>query len=619
MATGSSGFLTPFPLAAAEPGKAITPTPVEYRVDDPSQWCGWIMEEAIPSDTCNYDTWSQYEDELVAKAKRTDRSEKQIDKQITEQDSEALADAEAVTECSEEHFAEYLGPATHDSLPQPALSTQPTISRTSSQFDSSIAAVAATACASAGIPFEQMVEPFAMVGTRFGGSGDQIDRFQQWWIEAAEKHAAAQAAEQIAALAADVTAESDDSEQSVTDESFLDEGDADSASSAIAQKSDAENEEVSNMVPVVDFDSEIAGDELWANESEAEVAQETAEVVEEITEVDEALIAAQDEVEIKAELDRLAGEEPVDADEKLDRTLGKSVLAMDSIPAEPEETTESVITESLSAEVQSESSSETSPETSPETSTGSVATAENAEVSEPTAEASVARAAISEGQQVDEILIGSSPVICTIPEAYLPYDLAARDLPHNGLFSFSKQPFCVLTQDLIADVKQEPAQSGDWSPLDPNAVPVAELTEEIGAEDVRYLEHLLDEVVSNASEVITENDLAGKRLSADQIGQDFAALVVSGEGLVQNVARQLALVWPAQPQQVGNAGAELLARAQAVEQIEPVQSDQLAEATATVLQWVDAAQRVADSVGQRWQEITEVARNRGTQSQPTRR
>ena len=69
-----------------------------------------------------------------------------------------------------EYVEELCGWGTHDS--------GPIRSRTSASFESSLASVAATACASAGISFEQIVEPFAMVGPHVSDSMERVKEFQ---------------------------------------------------------------------------------------------------------------------------------------------------------------------------------------------------------------------------------------------------------------------------------------------------------------------------------------------------------------------------------------------------------------------------------------------------------
>lgn len=80
---------------------------------------------------------------------------------------------------AEEFEDELCGWVTHDSCPYPRTTT-----RTSSAFEQTIATAAATACASAGISVEQIVEPFAMVGPQVVDSMNRVKEFQVWWREA---------------------------------------------------------------------------------------------------------------------------------------------------------------------------------------------------------------------------------------------------------------------------------------------------------------------------------------------------------------------------------------------------------------------------------------------------
>ena len=87
--------------------------------------------------------------------------------------------------------SELCGWVTHDSCPAPY---RQIATRTSCAFDESIAAAAATACATARISVEQIVEPFAMVGPHVSDSMQRVREFQEWWqtvIAEAEKAQAA--------------------------------------------------------------------------------------------------------------------------------------------------------------------------------------------------------------------------------------------------------------------------------------------------------------------------------------------------------------------------------------------------------------------------------------------
>ncbi|MEL6110270.1 MAG: hypothetical protein AAFU85_30040, partial [Planctomycetota bacterium] len=71
---------------------------------------------------------------------------------------------------------------------------------------------------------------------------------------------------------------------------------------------------------------------------------------------------------------------------------------------------------------------------------------------------------------------------------------------------------------------------------------------------------------------------------------------------------------------IDGAGAKLLARAEVAEQeeskdaVKASDEAELAQATAILMQWVDAAQKIVDDATIRWHGVPEVARNRGAQN-----
>lgn len=281
---------------------------------------------------------------------------------------------------------------------------------------------------------------------------------------------------------------------------------------------------------------------------------------------------------------------------------------------------------------------------------------------------------VPESEPVQEIavdpLVGSSPFIATIEEAYSPYDLAQNDRPDqsdvtaepaatgsaetdrddadnapaelvwsDGLFSPQHQPFCIRS----LAVMRRPG----WSPLS-KSVPVGTLgvsqvspkaspgdapsaTAAIVVADPRIVgsaDCLLDEWIWNVSVTLEEERVTDEWLRPVRIGNRVASLVVSGDRLTSKVVSELALVWPAAAQPakpIPGIGARLLARAEAAEQLpekglaKPFTEQQLAQANAMFWQWVDVAQSVFDDVADHLDDVTEVARNRGTQDDSTRR
>ena len=139
---------------------------------------------------------------------------------------------------------------------------------------------------------------------------------------------------------------------------------------------------------------------------------------------------------------------------------------------------------------------------------------------------------------------------------------------------------------------------------------------------------LLDEWIWNVSVTLEEERVTDEWLRPARIGNRVASLVVSGDRLASRVVSELALVWPAAAQPakpIPGSGAKLLARAEAAEQLpekglaKPFTEPQLAQANAMFWQWVDVAQSVFDDVADHLDDVTEVARNRGTQDDSTRR
>ncbi len=262
----------------------------------------------------------------------------------------------------------------------------------------------------------------------------------------------------------------------------------------------------------------------------------------------------------------------------------------------------------------------------------------------------------------NELLVGSSPIIATLEESYFAYDLTDQDLASiaaaesddeltiestassdlwGAVFDRQDQPFCIRSLAVL----REPG----WSPLAKN-VPTVSASPEPIAESMTVAAApaestlvgsatcLLDEWVWYVGNALEDHGVTDKWLQPETIGENVALLVVSSETLAERAATQLALVWPVEPKPaivVPGDGARLLARAEAApaadatledaellvskRSAESVNDQQLAQATATVMQWVDAAQSVIDDVSNHLDDVIEVARNRGTQDDSTRR
>ena len=172
-----------------------------------------------------------------------------------------------------------------------------------------------------------------------------------------------------------------------------------------------------------------------------------------------------------------------------------------------------------------------------------------------------------------------------------------------------------------------PAQPAVVEPT-PTQIAAAQPVVVPGYEIAGSADCLLDEMIWKVSIALEEQREIERWLQPDRIGSEVASLVVNGDRLASRVASELALVWPAvapPAKPIPGSGAELLARAEAAEQLpaegmaKPFTPEQLAQADAMFWQWVDVAQSVFDDLSDRLNDVTEVARNRGTQDDLKRR
>jgi hypothetical protein len=163
-------------------------------------------------------------------------------------------------------------------------------------------------------------------------------------------------------------------------------------------------------------------------------------------------------------------------------------------------------------------------------------------------------------------LVGSSPMIATIEDAYLPYDLSTRDMKVWSVFPLATRPLCVRSHTYAAplwdDFDQLVEQRVDARPATmPQAV--------WGSADC-----YLDECLWRIESMITASAPLRMELDAVSLGGRAAKLVLRGHRLAQSAAQVLASVWPAasdEAQDVSNPDGEaLLARAGAIVASEPV-------------------------------------------------
>ncbi|NND96346.1 MAG: hypothetical protein HKN47_03330 [Pirellulaceae bacterium] len=529
---------------------------------EPAELCGWVEES-----TCNYVPPAPIATTPMS-AQRVTANPVAIDVP-----SEIVDHGDAL--------------GTHDSI---ALRT-----RTSTSFESSIAAIAATACASAGISVEQLIEPFAMVGPNESSSIDSIEALEHWWEQAKTATNAQFEANKTNNRVANSDASPTGDTRSAGNVQESSATAADAVASEVSSRDDAVLNIVS-FVPIVDFSSELELSDSWApllaSASNADVVRPAKNDLPFPLDWDHRDDDQCPEVVIDDEtaqaLERLANDDAMNAPERHLQSFGKSVL-VDSLARDHHSAANGVATKTPFA--------------------------------------------------------GSSAMIATIDQVYMPYDLAARDLHVDSLFSLAKRPFCIrsrveLSELPLARSPYAPNVSNEHDELDRNSAMEAD-THFAHSETA---DCLLEEWIWHAESVVAVDNDFRDWLRPKKFGQKVADVVVSSSQVAEVVAQRLALVWPdAEPQPLRPAGAQLLARAGAQPTnaaANPVDTEQVSPQRSSVdpdqllAQWIKTAASVISIAQQQFCDFTAtpivIAAKRkkpsparsdipGSESSPTRR
>ena len=455
-------------------------------------------------------------------------------------------------------------------------------SRTSSQFNSTLATIAAAASAGNPIPISQWTEPFAMVGPDGSHTPREIKAFQTWF---------------------------------------------DNGKAFVAGLG---NGDFNGFIPVVDFDGKVAGP---PNDSIAVLDNKPAQPVTVarpligsspvIATIEEAYqpydLAAEDlaaasqssEIDANDPEDTPATEKPQDRQivwtdglyspslqpfciHSLDlmRKPGWSPLAQKTISSS--EPVAPSAEEEVVAEVE-----QPEPPIETETLVADAAVEAPADA-EPVQEEVVAEVEQPEPPVEAETLVAD----------------AAVEAPADA------EP---MQEEVVAEVEQ--AESLELVVANPSLPQGEEIVEEVpgyvGSPDC-----LLEDVIWQVSVAMEDANVTDRWLRPKRVGKRLASLVVGGDRVATRVASELALVWPANAQPakpIPGSGAKLLARAEAAEQLpaegtaKPFTPEQLAQADAMFRQWVGVAQSVLDDLSDRLNDVTEVALHRGTQDDSNRR
>lgn len=156
---------------------------------------------------------------------------------------------------------------------------------------------------------------------------------------------------------------------------------------------------------------------------------------------------------------------------------------------------------------------------------------------------------------LDAPFVGTAPLIATIEEAYLPYDLSAADLRLRSIYPVTAEPFCVRSR--VAGWIQQPLRPEIIETAAPRTAAV------------RATDRQLDTVMTGPvdcwwEEWVYRIDQWAQRLSAvrpDRVGQQIARAADQGNQLLHAATASLVAAWPEPTDRPSAAGRALLTRA----------------------------------------------------------
>jgi hypothetical protein len=446
-----SGFTAAISTSAESIAHDTCPSPaISQAVGEQNDWCVWTE-----SNTCNY---------------RVSDAELHVDSPTQASDLAASRVVDRPT------------------------TAFPIASRTASSFETSLAAVAATACAHAGVSVEQLIEPFAMVGQESEHSVEEVAQFTRWW-EKTQGELKQQYADLIQMAEAEADAARENAQLATA---------ADAVAGDVIQ-GDVVEEETVSLVPFVDIGQKLLADNhgspLLASVPTFDRLYPLDQPSEPYFNFSVASVESSDSTEltestIREELKHVAMEEPIDVEVDSLRVLGQSILVTQS--------------------------------------------------SLPTSDTSYARNA--------DALVGSSAMIVSIEEVYMPYDLAAREYSVSEWLPLAWRPYSYVEATVLSD-SREPLETIDEGKL-------AETLPALDRDSQEQLVVWARKFAAHASNVqaASQPNLLANQLGNFLLGQQRAAT----EKAIQ-LAKLLPVADPPaikpQPVAPSKAGSQLLARA----------------------------------------------------------
>lgn len=152
-------------------------------------------------------------------------------------------------------------------------------------------------------------------------------------------------------------------------------------------------------------------------------------------------------------------------------------------------------------------------------------------------------------------LIGSAPMIVTIDEPYLPYDLSAGDLRLRSVFPISTQPFCVRSR------------AAGWNPVpmwtEVDSLGVAKVVAEPLTDPVDHwmLTSLIEQLIVTTESLTDPTSTIRQYTSPEQLGRQWARMLARGNRVVMETTELIATYWPEPVAKPSASGKALLTRA----------------------------------------------------------
>jgi hypothetical protein len=160
-----------------------------------------------------------------------------------------------------------------------------------------------------------------------------------------------------------------------------------------------------------------------------------------------------------------------------------------------------------------------------------------------------------------DILAGCSPMLFTVEESYLAYDLSDRDTKLWAVLPSNNRPFCIRDRGAEFDA------TSIWVQFDSALTSQSDRMLDSNSNDLDCSpDSLLDRCIKRWSAVSESRAAIARRLDAVAVGRRMAKLVDGRNRLARRVAAAFARSWPkTEPEPAPSAaGAALLARAGAI-------------------------------------------------------